>query len=82
LAGNPVLETGGLLFSGNWAGLGVQALGILSVGAWTFAAMAVLFGVVKLLGSLRVSAKEEMQGLDINEHGADAYYGFQHFSNM
>jgi Amt family ammonium transporter len=82
LAGNPALEAGGLFLSGNWKGLGVQALGVVSVGAWTFAAMLCLFAVLKLLKSLRVPAKEEMQGLDINEHGADAYHGFQNFSNM
>jgi Amt family ammonium transporter len=82
LAGNPVLEAGGLFYSGNWASLGVQALGVISVGAWTFGLMLALFGIMKRLKSLRVSTKEEMQGLDINEHGADAYHGFQHFSNL
>jgi len=82
LAGNKALEAGGLFITGNWAGLGVQALGVLSVGAWTFGLMLALFGIIKAFKSLRVSAKEEMQGLDINEHGADAYHGFQHFSNL
>jgi ammonium transporter, Amt family len=82
LAGNPALEAGGLFYSGDWAGLGVQALGVLTVGAWTFGTMLLLFLVIKAFKSLRVSAKEEMQGLDINEHGADAYHGFQNFSNM
>ncbi len=31
---------------------------------------------------LRVSEKEEMQGLDIGEHGMEAYAGFQTFSNI
>ncbi len=82
LAGNKALEAGGLFITGNWAGLGVQALGVLTVGAWTFGLMLALFGVIKAFKSLRVPAKEEMQGLDINEHGADAYHGFQHFSNL
>ncbi len=82
LAGNPVLEKGGLFFGGDPAALGVQALGVVTVGAWVCATMGLLFGVLKAADFLRVSKKEEMQGLDINEHGADAYHGFQHFSNM
>lgn len=82
LAGNPALEQGGLFVSGSWAGFGVQALGVLTVGAWTFGTMFLLFTVLKICKTLRVPAKEELQGLDINEHGADAYHGFQHFSTM
>lgn len=77
-----VHENGGLFFGGGAAGLGVQALGVVTVGAWVCATMGLLFGVLKALNFLRVPKKEEMQGLDINEHGADAYHGFQHFSNM
>jgi Amt family ammonium transporter len=82
LAGNPALEAGGLFLTGNWAGLGVQALGVLAVGAWTFGTMVLVFSALKLFKNLRVPAKEEVQGLDINEHGADAYHGLQYFSNM
>ena len=31
---------------------------------------------------LRVSEDEELQGLDISEHGMESYGGFQIFSNM
>ena len=31
---------------------------------------------------LRVSEKEELQGLDIGEHGTESYSGFQIFQNM
>ena len=56
--------------------------GVVTVGAWVCLTMGAVFGVLKAMGKLRVPKKEEMQGLDINEHGADAYHGFQHFSNM
>lgn len=35
----------------------------------------------KQLGILRVSAKTELKGLDVTEHGQDAYASFQFFSN-
>ena len=41
-----------------------------------------LFTVLKKLGMLRASADEELKGLDITEHGNDAYGGFQIFSNQ
>ncbi len=72
----------GLIFNNNWTTLGVQAIGVLSVGAWVVLTMGLVFGVLKLVKSLRVGAKEELQGLDIGEHGADAYHGTQIFSNM
>lgn len=75
-------DVSGLFFSGSWATLKVQALGVVTVGAWTFGTMFIIFSVIKAFKALRVSAKEEMQGLDISEHGADAYHGFQIFSNM
>jgi len=79
LNGHPV---SGLFFSGSWDTLAVQALGVVTVGAWTFGTMLAIFGIIKAVKALRVSEKEERQGLDINEHGADAYHGFQIFSNM
>jgi Amt family ammonium transporter len=72
----------GLLHGGGTAQLGVQALGIVSVGAWAAITSLILFVVIKAITGLRVSQKEELQGLDITEHKADAYAGFQIFSNM
>jgi len=72
----------GLFYTGDWHSLGIQALGVISVFAWVVVTMGIIFGVLKATKGLRVSEKEERQGLDINEHGADAYNGFQIFSNM
>jgi Amt family ammonium transporter len=41
-----------------------------------------MFGLIKAITGLRVSEKEEMQGLDIGEHGVESYSGFQIFTNM
>ena len=62
--------------------IGVQALGIVSVFAWVVVAGLILFGILKATKALRVSPKDELQGLDISEHGAESYSGFQIFSNM
>lgn len=52
---------------------GIQAIGALSICAWGFLTMLVLFGILKACGLLRVSPEEEQQGLDISEHGMAAY---------
>lgn len=51
----------------------IQLIGTLSICAWSFGTMAVLFVVLKVTGLLRVSPEEEQTGLDISEHGMHAY---------
>jgi Amt family ammonium transporter len=72
----------GLLHGGGFAQLGVQLIGILAVGAWAALTSLILFLVIKATVGLRVSAREELVGLDLSEHKAEAYGGFQIFSNM
>jgi Amt family ammonium transporter len=72
----------GLLHGGGFAQLGVQLLGIVSVGAWVVITSLVLFLIIKAITGLRVGHKEEAMGLDLSEHKAEAYSGFQIFSNM
>jgi len=62
--------------------IGVQLLGVVSVFAWVALTAGTLFFILKKTMGLRVPAKEEMRGLDIGEHGSEAYSGFQFFSNM
>ena len=50
--------------------------------AWAFGTGAAIFFTLKKLGILRVSAKTELKGLDVTEHGQDAYASFQFFSNI
>jgi Amt family ammonium transporter len=72
----------GLLHGGGFTQLGVQFIGILAVGAWAALTSLLLFLVIKATVGLRVSAREELVGLDLSEHKAEAYAGFQIFSNM
>jgi Amt family ammonium transporter len=53
--------------------LGVQITGIVAVYATAFIFSIVVFGLIKLVMGVRVSAEEEAEGLDIGEHGAVAY---------
>ena len=62
--------------------LGTQAIGVAAVGAYSLACAGTIFGIIRATMGLRVSEKEEMQGLDIGEHGMEAYGGFQIFSSQ
>lgn len=67
----------GLFIDGSLELLGKQALGVVSVGGFTFVlALGVWFVLKKVLG-LRVSVEEELKGLDLGEHASEAYSGFQ-----
>lgn len=52
-------------------------LGILACFAWTFSLTFLLFKVLKATMGLRVSPEEEIEGLDISEHGGSAYPDFE-----
>jgi Amt family ammonium transporter len=66
----------GLFFGGGFELLGVQLLGIVAVGAFVFAASAIVWLVLKATMGIRVSKEEEIAGLDIGEHGNMAYPDF------
>jgi len=53
--------------------IGVQLVGILAAFLWTFVAMWVFFKILAATVGLRVSAEEEVEGLDSHEHGNEAY---------
>jgi len=55
----------------------VQLLGIGTCFAWAFGMGLILFKVVDKLVGLRVSEEEELEGLDITEHGGMAYPDFE-----
>lgn len=74
----------GTLFVGVFSpdySLGVQALGVLAYGAVCFPAAFVIMFILKSTIGIRVSEEEERKGLDIGEHGMEAYGGFQIFTN-
>jgi len=69
-------EVNGLFFGGGFRQLGVQALGVVTVGAFIFATTALTWLVLKKTVGLRVPLKEELAGLDLGEHGNEAYPEF------
>lgn len=66
----------GLFFGGGLELLRVQALGVISVAVFVFAASLLIWLLIKVTLGLRVSAKEEIEGLDIGEHGNQCYPEF------
>ncbi len=66
----------GLLFGGGFDLLGVQALGVVSVAGFVFGGTLLVWLLIKATIGVRVSLKEEIEGLDIGEHGNQAYPEF------
>lgn len=56
-------------------GLVTQLIGTLAISATAFVAALVIFGILKFTIGIRVSEAEEVEGLDIGEHGMEAYSG-------
>jgi Amt family ammonium transporter len=71
-------ENGGLLYGGGWKLLGIQCLGVLAVSAWGFASTYGLFSILKAVVGIRVSVEEEIEGLDLSEHGMSAYNNLEY----
>jgi Amt family ammonium transporter len=73
----PANTTGnGLLFGGGADLLIHQLIGVGAVLGWCLVTGVVLFGAIKLTIGLRVTPEEEQAGLDIGEHGSEAYPDF------
>lgn len=66
----------GLFFGGGFALLGKQALGVLAVGIFVLVSSLFVWYIIKITIGARVSLKEEIEGLDIGEHGNQAYPDF------
>jgi Amt family ammonium transporter len=66
-------EDAGLIYGGGLEQLAVQALMAVIIFAWVAACTSILFFVLKKTIGLRVSAEEEVQGLDVLEHGLQGY---------
>ena len=64
----------GLFYGGGFNQLGIQALGVVAIIAWTVVCMSIVFFVLKKTIGLRVSKDEEMKGLDVTEHGLISAY--------
>jgi Amt family ammonium transporter len=63
----------GLIFSGNAALLQTQLIGVAAAFAWSFTVSGAIFLAIKYTLGLRVSDLEQIEGLDIHEHGMSAY---------
>ena len=76
LLANPSAPAGlsGLFYTGSFRLLGVQLLGIAAILAWTAVMMTATFLILKKTVGLRVSAEEEVKGLDKTEHGLPSAY--------
>lgn len=73
---------GGLFYGGGVKQLGVQLIGAGTAFAWAFGLGLVLFLAIKHTIGLRVTPEDELRGLDITEHGMEAYSGFQIFTTQ
>jgi Amt family ammonium transporter len=73
LAKNLATGTGGLVYTGSFHQLGVQAIGVGAAFASVFAASFAVFYAIKKVHGLRVAEEEERYGLDIVEHGMWGY---------
>ena len=76
LLANPKAPAGlsGLFYTGSAKLLGIQAVGIVAVLAWTAILMTATFFLIKKTVGLRVSEEEEIKGLDSTEHGLPSAY--------
>lgn len=63
----------GLFMGGGGRLLAAQVVQILVIFGWVTALMVPLFLTLKSLGLLRISSKDEMEGMDVTKHGGFAY---------
>ena len=70
----------GFIYGGNPMQLGTQMVGSLCTVVFVVVSMGIVFKLIDKTVGLRVSREEELRGLDIGEHGMEAYGGFQIFS--
>jgi len=63
----------GLFYGGGTDQLVSQLIGVGAIAAFVLVATGVLFGVIKATVGLRVDETEELEGLDVREHGAPGY---------
>ncbi len=66
---------GGVFYGGGFHFFLVQCLGVLATAVWAAVMITIVFQIIKHTIGLRVSAEEELKGLDITEHGLPSAYG-------
>ena len=76
-AAEPYGSVNGLFYGGGFRLLGIQALGALVAFLYAFLIGLGIFKLIDITIGIRVSRKEEIEGLDIFEHGTEAYSNFK-----
>jgi Amt family ammonium transporter len=66
-------EKAGLFYGGGFEQLAMQAWMVITIGAWVVGTSSIMFFVLKNTVGLRVSREEEIEGLDVLEHGIEGY---------
>jgi Amt family ammonium transporter len=66
-------DVGGLFYGGGASQLVTQIIGVAAIAAFVAVATGILFAIIKATIGLRVEAEEEMNGLDVLEHGHAGY---------
>jgi Amt family ammonium transporter len=73
----------GVFYGGGFHFFGIQLLGVVAVILWVTVCMTIIFQVLKHTIGLRASVTEELEGLDVHEHGlASAYADFALVSSI
>lgn len=70
----------GLFYGGGLALFKAQFIGVVAAGMFVFIIAAAAWSIMRATIGIRVSREEELRGLDIGEHGNEAYSGFQVFT--
>ena len=68
---------GGLFYGGGFELLVAQSIGVLGAAAWVCITSFIMYKAINATIGLRVSAEEEITGLDLTEHGIDSYADFK-----
>lgn len=75
-ANYPAGDIYGLFYGGGLSLLGTQLIGVIAVAAWACGMSFLFLYLIKHTVGLRVGRKVEIEGLDIHEHGCEAYSDF------
>ncbi len=66
-------EDAGLFYGGGFEQLAMQALMLVTIAVWVTVCSFIVFGALRATIGLRVSEEEEVEGLDVPEHGMQGY---------
>lgn len=79
-AGGEGQPLSGLFYGGGIESFANQIVGVVAVGAFTFFLSWVVWIIINAVLGIRVSRDEELRGLDISEHGMEAYPDFESYT--